>query len=113
MENRPPPAPLRELLIIALFRLVFPGKLIPATLDVEGLDGLERRLQAGANVVTSIVPPLQGLAGVAQSALDIDDARRTVTSVLPVLEKCGLRTAEPEEYTAWIKKHRTCIEEWL
>ncbi|MCP5101947.1 MAG: methylornithine synthase PylB [bacterium] len=110
MENHPPPDPLRELLITALFRLVFPGKLIPATLDVEGLDGLERRLHAGANVVTSIVPPLQGLAGVAQSALDIDDARRTVTSVLPVLEKCGLRAAEPGEYTAWLKNHRTGIE---
>ncbi len=98
MENYPPPDPLTELLIIAVLRLVFPGRLIPATLDVEGLAGLERRLEAGANVVTSIVPPRQGLAGVAQSFLDIDDARRTVDSVQPVLEKCGLRLATVEEY---------------
>ncbi|MCX6580583.1 MAG: methylornithine synthase PylB [Candidatus Aminicenantes bacterium] len=98
MEGYPSPDPLAELLIIAVLRLVFPGRLIPATLDVEGLAGLERRLEAGANVVTSIVPPRQGLAGVAQSFLDIDDARRTVDSVLPVLEKCGLKPATVEEY---------------
>jgi methylornithine synthase len=93
MSNYPPPDPLKELLITALMRLVFPGKLIPATLDVEGLAGLKRRLEAGANVVTSIVPPHQGLAGVAQSFLDIDNAHRTVDSVLPVLKECGLQRA--------------------
>jgi methylornithine synthase len=98
MEGYPSPDPLAELLIIAVLRLVFPGRLIPATLDVEGLAGLERRLEAGANVVTSIVPPLKGLAGVARSFLDIDEARRTVESVLTVLEKCGLRAATKEEY---------------
>jgi len=92
MSNYPPPDPLKELLIIALMRLVFPGKLIPATLDVEGLAGLKRRLEAGANVVTSIVPPQQGLAGVAQSFLDIDNAHRTTDRVLPILEDCGLRS---------------------
>ncbi|MGD2088466.1 MAG: methylornithine synthase PylB [Candidatus Aminicenantes bacterium] len=90
MSNHPSPDPLKELLIIALMRLVFPGKLIPATLDVEGLAGLKRRLEAGANVVTSIVPPRQGLAGVAQSFLDIDNAHRTTDSVLPVLKDCSL-----------------------
>jgi len=106
MVNHPSPDPLKELLIIALMRLIFPGKLIPATLDVEGLAGLKRRLEAGANVVTSIVPPRQGLSGVAQSFLDIDDARRTTASVLPVLEDCGLQAAPLEEYLAWIKKCR-------
>jgi methylornithine synthase len=91
MQNHPGPDPVKELLIIALMRLVFPGKLIPATLDVEGLAGLKRRLEAGANVVTSIVPPHQGFVGVAQSLLDIDDARRAADSVLSVLEDCGLR----------------------
>ncbi len=76
--------------MIALMRLVFPGKLIPASLDVEGLAGLKRRLEAGANVVTSIVPPQQGLAGVAQSFLDIDNAHRTTDSVLSVLKNCSL-----------------------
>jgi methylornithine synthase len=91
MEDRWSPDSLQELLIIAVLRLVFPGKSIPATLDVEGLSGLKLRLEAGANVVTSIVPPRQGLVGVAQSVLDIDEARRTINSVLPVLEECGLR----------------------
>lgn len=107
MESHPAPDPLQELLIIALMRLVFPDRLIPATLDVEGLVGLKRRLEAGANVVTSIVPPQQGLAGVAQSSLDIDDARRTTTSVLPVLETCGLRAASPAEYLDWIEKRKS------
>jgi len=93
MSNHPPPDPSKELLIIALMRLVFPEKLIPATLDVEGLAGLKRRLEAGANVVTSIVPPQQGLAGVARSFLDIDNAHRTAGSVLPILEDCGLKLA--------------------
>lgn len=48
-------------------RLLFPDKLIPASLDVDGISGLELRLMAGANVVTSIIPPNEGLAGVAQS----------------------------------------------
>jgi methylornithine synthase len=96
--------PLRELKILALMRLLFPEKLIPATLDVEGLAGLRRRLDAGANVVTSIVPPRQGLAGVAQSSLDIDSARRTAESVRAELEACSLRTATTEEYCQWIKK---------
>jgi methylornithine synthase len=106
MESHPAPDPLQELLIIALMRLIFPGKLIPATLDVEGLAGLRQRLEAGANVVTSIVPPQQGLAGVAQSSLDIEDARRTTDRVLPVLETCGLRAAEPGEYRTWIEERR-------
>ncbi len=110
MENHPPPDPLRELQTIALLRLVFPDRLIPATLDVEGLAGLKQRLEAGANVVTSIVPPQQGLAGVAQSFLDIADARRTTTSVLPVLEECGLHPAAYDEYLDWIKTRRTRME---
>lgn len=104
MANHPPPDPLKELLIIVLMRLIFPDRLIPATLDVEGLAGLKRRLEAGANVVTSIVPPRQGLSGVAQSFLDIDNARRTTASVLPVLEDCGLQPASLHEYLSWTGK---------
>jgi methylornithine synthase len=106
MGNRLSPDPLRELLLIALMRLLFPARLIPATLDVEGLAGLKRRLEAGANVVTSMVPPQQGLAGVARSFLDIDDARRTPGSILPVLEECGLQPAALEAYLTWIKNAR-------
>jgi methylornithine synthase len=87
-----------ELLTIAAMRLAMPDRLIPASLDVDGIAGLERRLQAGANVVTSIVPPTVGLAGVSQAELDIDEGYRTVHGVLPHLERLGLRSAGVTEY---------------
>jgi methylornithine synthase len=87
-----------ELLTIACLRLAMPGRFIPASLDVDGIAGLERRLQAGANVVTSIVPPTVGLAGVSQAELDIDEGYRTVHGVLPHLERLGLRPAGVDEY---------------
>jgi methylornithine synthase len=87
-----------ELLTIACLRLALPDSFIPASLDVDGIAGLERRLQAGANVVTSIVPPTVGLAGVSQAELDIDEGYRTVHGVLPHLERLGLRPAGVDEY---------------
>jgi methylornithine synthase len=87
-----------ELLTIACLRLALPASFIPASLDVDGIAGLERRLQAGANVVTSIVPPTVGLAGVSQAELDIDEGHRTVHGVLPHLERLGLRPAGVDEY---------------
>lgn len=98
-----PADPWAEIVAIAVMRLVFPDRLIPASLDIAGLDGLKQRLQAGANVVTSLVPPDLGFAGVAQTSLDIDGARRTPARVLPVLEECGLRPATPADFCAWIK----------
>ena len=103
------PDPLRELLIIAVLRLVFPDRLIPASLDVDGLTGLQSRLAAGANVVTSLVPPGFGLAGVAQNSLDIADARRTTAGILPELEKLGLRAASIDDYLAWLEERRRQI----
>ncbi len=87
-----------ELLTIAAMRLAMPDRFIPASLDVDGIAGLERRLEAGANVVTSIVPPTVGLAGVSQSELDIDEGYRTVHGVLPHLARLGLRPAGVDEY---------------
>jgi len=106
MERRIPAHPQREMLISAVMRLVFPNRLIPASLDVDGIDGLKQRLDAGANVVTSIVQPGEGLAGVAQHSLDIEEGKRTHASVLKVLETCGLRTATHEEYLAWIRSRQ-------
>lgn len=93
-----PPDDMDELLTIATMRLAMPDRFIPASLDVDGIRGLERRLQAGANVVTSIVPPAVGLAGVSQSELDIDEGARTVAGVLPYLERLELRAAGVDEY---------------
>lgn len=93
-----PAGDLDELLTIAVMRLVMPERFIPASLDVDGIAGLERRLEAGANVVTSIVPPTTGLAGVSQAELDIEEGHRTVHGVLPHLSRLGLRAAGVAEY---------------
>jgi methylornithine synthase len=109
MEKRTPAEPLKEMLISAVMRLLFPNRLIPASLDVDGLAGLKQRLNAGANVVTSIVPPGEGLAGVAQHNLDIEEGRRTIGSVMKVLEACELRSARIEEYLAWIRSRQEAM----
>lgn len=102
MASRPSPQPLQELLCIAVMRLTCPDRLIPASLDVAGLAGLIPRLNAGANVVTSIVPPGLGLAGVAQSSFDIHDARRTTASVRSELNSLDLHPASVQEYSDWV-----------
>lgn len=109
LERWMPTTPWRELVVIALLRLAFPDRLIPASLDVEGLTGLKDRLRAGANVVTSIVPPGRGLRGVAQSSLDIDESRRSVNSVQSVLMENGLEPAGLDEYLMWIENRRKSI----
>ena len=107
MENHPMADIKMELIILAVLRLLFPDRLIPASLDVEGVKGLEKRLDAGANVVTSIVPAGKGLAGVAQNSLDIEDARRTVAQVEKILLSCGdYEIARPETYKAWITQRK-------
>jgi methylornithine synthase len=103
------PGFLKELVSIAVMRLTFPDRMIPASLDVVGLAGLEKRLEAGANVVTSIVPPGHGLSGVAESCLDIEEGNRTVESVAQTLEMSGLRTGSGSEYRSWIEDRRRKI----
>jgi methylornithine synthase len=102
MADFPSPSWRGELSIIAVMRLLFPDRLIPASLDVGGIAGLRERLLAGANVITSIIPPHRGLVGVSQSVLDVEEGYRTVRGVLPVLEEMGLRTATQDEYTRWV-----------
>jgi len=104
MQDFPIVSHLRELQIIAVMRLVFPDRLIPASLDVDGLNGLADRLNAGANVVTSIIPPQSGLAGVSNHSLDIEDGNRTISKIIPVLKECGLVPASQDEYAAWIRQ---------
>jgi methylornithine synthase len=109
MQFRKNSDPLREMLLIAVLRLAFADGLIPASLDVAGLAGLHSRLEAGANVVTSLVPPGFGLAGVAQSFLDIGDARRTPASIRLELEKAGMQPASMADYSVWIENRRRQI----
>jgi methylornithine synthase len=110
LEHVSPPPPQRELIIIAVLRLLFPDRLIPASLDVGGIKGLKDRLQAGANVVTSLVPPHTGLVGVSQSSLDIESGYRTIKSVLPIIEKLSLKVATSDEYIKWVRYEREGIK---
>jgi methylornithine synthase len=109
MAGQTPPEPLRETLIAAVMRLAFPDRLIPASLDVEGIAGLKSRLNSGANVVTSIVPPGEGLVGVAQHSLNIEEGGRTAASVQNVLKRVGLEPATREEYQDWIRHRQYAI----
>jgi methylornithine synthase len=92
----------QELVTLAVLRLAFPDRLIPASLDIDGLDGLKDRLDAGANVITSVVEPGNGLAGVANHTLDIDNARRTPDAAMPIIKACGLRKATQNEFDEWL-----------
>lgn len=113
MKDVPPASSLRECIAIALMRIAFPGLLIPASLDVGGLAGLKLRLEAGANVVTSLIPPGRGLAGVAQSGLDIEDGRRSVEGIAPILRTCGLQPATADQYRRWVaeRKRSACFHD--
>jgi len=100
------PHPERENRIIAILRLLLPHRLIPASLDVYGIDGLKGKLRAGANVVTSLILPSSELRGVAQSTLGICEGLRSAKAVLPVLTELGLRKASLEEYISWVKHEK-------
>lgn len=104
-ERRPPA--LVELKLIALMRILMPDRLIPASLDIDGLSGLRQRLDAGANVITSLVPSGEGLAGVAQSELDIEAGKRSVSGIQETLTACGLKVADADLYRAWIARRQT------
>lgn len=98
-----------ELRAIAAMRLLMPDRLVPASLDVDGLAGLRMRLMAGANVVTSIVPSGCGFAGVATRELDIDDARRSVAAVRRVLDGMGMEMATAADYARWLESRRQAL----
>ena len=103
LADVPPPANWNEVLTIAVMRLLMPDRLIPASLDVEGIEGLRSRLGAGANVVTSLVPPQRGLCGVANAEFEIDDGLRTVAEVRLRLAELGLRQATQREFETWLE----------
>lgn len=102
MEGCSTPDRMLELKIIALMRILYPKALIPASLDVDGIDGLEDRINAGANLITSIIPPKSGFMGVAHNTLDVDEGGRTVAEAEAILERMGLRVATREEYKEYI-----------
>lgn len=106
MENCKTPDRIEELKIIALMRLLYPSALIPASLDVDGIKGLKDRINAGANLITSIIPPKSGFMGVAHSTMDVDEGGRTVEEAASILDEMGLRIASKEEYEAFLRQVR-------
>lgn len=110
MRESSSPGSLRELITISVLRLHFPDRLIPASLDVDGLSGLKERLLAGANVVTSLIPPENGLAGVAQSKMDIDEGLRSAREVFPILSNLNLHPAAPDEYRTWVDRKKETLK---
>jgi methylornithine synthase len=109
MCDRKSPSRMRELLTIAVLRLLFPDRLIPASLDVDGLDLLQERLEAGANVITSLIPPRLGLSGVSQPTLGIDEGSRTVQGVAPLLDKMGIEVATNQDYFYWVYGEKAAL----
>ncbi|MCI9475082.1 MAG: methylornithine synthase PylB [Emergencia sp.] len=106
MEDCKTPDRIEELKIIALMRLLYPGALIPASLDVDGIRGLKDRINAGANLITSIIPPKSGFMGVAHSTMDVDEGGRTVEEAASILDEMGLRIASKEEYEVFLRQVR-------
>ena len=100
-SERQPQTCEREYVAIALMRLLYPDMLIPASLDVEGPAGLIARLNAGANVITSIIPPNAGLEGVARTK-DIEDGGRTLSQLMPLISEAGLELASQQDYRSFI-----------
>ena len=107
LSGVPTPATWNEVLTIAVMRLLMPDRLIPASLDVEGIEGLRSRLDAGANVVTSLVPPQRGLCGVANADYEVDDGLRSAAEVRPRLAELGLRQGTDKEFAAWMGTARS------
>ena len=106
VADMPCPSRMIECLCIAVMRLTMPDRLIPASLDVDGIKGLKMRLEAGANVITSIIPPNNRLAGVSQSVLDIEQGLRTVSEVKKVITAMGLKIAGGKDYESWMAKRK-------
>ncbi|MDM8540106.1 methylornithine synthase PylB [Desulfococcaceae bacterium HSG9] len=102
LRNMSGPSRTLECLCIAVMRLTMPDRLIPASLDVDGIKGLKMRLEAGANVITSIIPPKNRLAGVSQSSMDIEQGLRSVPEVKKIVADMGLRIANGNSYKSWM-----------
>jgi methylornithine synthase len=114
MENAVTPDRSLEMKMIALMRLMYPHALIPASLDVDGIKGLEERINAGANVVTSIIPPKSGFMGVARNTMDVDEGGRTAKEAEKILNSMGLSVASAGEYMEYLKvlkDRRKCLQE--
>ncbi|WP_440952287.1 methylornithine synthase PylB [Methanococcoides sp. FTZ1] len=105
LENKNPSSSLNEIKIIAIMRLMFPNRLIPASLDVEGIGGMKDRLNAGANVVTSIIPSDSILEGVVNPDREETDRKRDVKNVLSVLNQMEMKPIEQDVFNKIMERN--------
>lgn len=98
LQNLEPMNSDMELKSIAVMRILFPDRFIPATLDVEGVEGMKSRLDAGASTITSIVVPHKHYAGVAQPEKDIESGARSVQHVFDLVDQMGKKIATQNEF---------------
>ena len=85
-----------------------PERLIPASLDVDGIAGLDSRIAAGANVSPRwSAPQRPGQASLSQSELDIDEGLRTAPVVTERLRRGRpAAVATAVEYADWVAAAR-------
>ncbi len=87
-----------ELKMISILRLMYPNLLIPASLDLEGIDGMVHRLNSGANVVTSIISSNSALEGVVNYDREHAERDRDVKSVVARLKTMGMEPATQSDF---------------
>ncbi|MCC2508420.1 methylornithine synthase PylB [Methanimicrococcus blatticola] len=100
---------LMELKVISVLRFVFPDRLIPASLDVAGIPGMVDRLNAGANVVTSIISADSKLEGVVNFDRDVslNERKRDAKSVIEKLNEMGLARGSQENFEAYLNRNKS------
>jgi methylornithine synthase len=99
---------LMELKVISILRFVFPDRLIPASLDVAGIPGMVDRLNAGANVVTSIISADSKLEGVVNFDRDmsLNERKRDARSVIEKLHEMGLERGSQESFESYLNRNK-------
>jgi methylornithine synthase len=105
MESQSGPPLLDELKMIAILRITCQDRLIPASLDIDGAKGLQLRLMAGANVITSIIPDDSSLVGVADPKHLF--RMREVEYIKEHLNEIGLQIASKRKYEDCINIFKT------
>jgi methylornithine synthase len=99
----------RELNTLAVMRVAMPDRFIPASLDVAGKAGLRDRLNAGANIITSLIMPNSGFAGVSNATLDVDSGSRSLPGIADAISECGLQMGDRPEFEDAVRKlHEEC-----
>lgn len=115
-ENKKQKSELIELKTIALLRLLFPDILIPASLDINGIEGMKKRIFAGANVVTSIIQQDSKLDGVVNFDKNIkyDERKRDIDTVIKALNTLNMIPATISDFKNYIhgrekNENKKCI----